>query len=372
MKPSIEGSSYQSAFMIADVELDTAFERSEMHVFTTECGPIAFFPMRSGMWRIVADNPPADWGDEPTLEQCQSLVDQRAPTRVILRDPRWLARVRIHRRTTPHMQMKRVFLLGDAAHIHSPGGGQGMNTGIQDAFNLAWKLAWAPNDPNAPLIASYEPERQPVAEGVVRLSDRLTRLVTLRNPVARLLRNIVWPALSAPGAVRLRSGLVLSELAIGYGKSPIVEEHPVKGGGLRAGSRAPDGLLQNGDTSTRIYSLIASGKYTLLVFVDEPQALQQIVDRTMAGFSELVAVAIIASTSSRRSNHRVFTDPRGATIQRYGAGRAYLVRPDGYIGFCSSVADAGVLLPRHLARALGCARTPTVPVHPAFAVDAVS
>jgi 2-polyprenyl-6-methoxyphenol hydroxylase-like FAD-dependent oxidoreductase len=68
------------------------------------------------MWRIVADNPPADWRDEPTLEQCQSFVDQRVPTRVTLRDPRWLARVRIHRRTTPHMQMKRVFLLGDAAH----------------------------------------------------------------------------------------------------------------------------------------------------------------------------------------------------------------------------------------------------------------
>src|SRR5215471_2507596 len=367
---SFEGSSYQSAFMIADVVLGTAFERSEMHVFTTGYGPIAFFPMRSGMWRIVADNPHADWGDEPTLDQCQSLVDQRAPTRVTLRDPRWLARVRIHRRTTPHMQVKRVFLLGDAAHIHSPGGGQGTNTGIQDAFNLAWKLAWAPNNPNAPLIASYQPERQPVAEGVVRLSDRLTRLVTLRNPVARLLRNIVWPALSASRAVRLRSGLVLSELAIGYAKSPIVEEHPVKGG-LQAGSRASDGLLQNGDTSTRIYGLIASGKYTLLVFVDEPEpeSVQQIVDRTVAGFSELVAVAIIASTSSGRGHHHVFTDPSGATIQQYGAGRACLVRPDGYIGFCSSIADAGVLLPRHLARGLGGARTPTIPVHPAFAVS---
>jgi hypothetical protein len=154
--------------------------------------------------------------------------------------------------------------------------------------------------------------------------------------------------MSASGAVRLRSGLVLSELAIGYGKSPIVEEYPLKGG-LRAGSRAPDGLLQNGDTSTRIYGLIASGKYALLVFVDEPESVQQIADRIVAGFSELVGVAIITSTSSGRSNHRVF-DPRGTTIEQYGAGRAYLVRPDGYIGFCSSIADAWELLPRHLAR----------------------
>jgi hypothetical protein len=88
--------------------------------------------------------------------------------------------------------------------------------------------------------------------------------------------------------------------------------------------------------------------------------------------TELVADAIITFTSSRRSNHRVLIDPSGATIQQYGAGRAYLVRPDGYIGFWSSIADAGVLLPRHLARVLDGARTPTVPVNPAFAVDAVS
>ena len=95
--------------------LDTSIQ-----VFTTAQGPLAFFPLKDSRYRIVADNSPKNWGDEPTLEQCQSLVDERGPGGIRLHSPRWLSKFRLHHRQVRELRKGRVFLAGDAAHIHSP------------------------------------------------------------------------------------------------------------------------------------------------------------------------------------------------------------------------------------------------------------
>src|SRR6202012_498980 len=116
---------------------------SEIAAYWHEDGVLAGFPITPGRYRVIADIPPSDSAHpaDPTLEQVQAVVDRRGPGGLHLSDPIWLAGFRINERKVADYRSGRVFLAGDAAHVHSPAGGQGMNTGMQDAINLAWKLA---------------------------------------------------------------------------------------------------------------------------------------------------------------------------------------------------------------------------------------
>src|SRR6202041_233601 len=128
-------------------------------------------------YRVIADVPPsgADQPPTPTLEQAQAIIDRRGPGGLTAFDPIWLAGFRINGRKVADYRSGRVFLLGDAAHVHSPAGGQGMNTGMQDAFNLAWKLALvARGSGNEHLLDSYSAERSAVGDEVLKAADRLT------------------------------------------------------------------------------------------------------------------------------------------------------------------------------------------------------
>src|SRR5207302_4442356 len=123
---------------------------------------------------------------EPSLAEVQAIVDERGPGGVRLSEPHWLSGFRIHERKVADYRRGRCFLAGDAAHIHSPAGGQGMNTGMQDTWNLAWKLALVQAGRARPdLLDSYSQEREEVGEMVLRNAARLTRVATLRNPVGQ-------------------------------------------------------------------------------------------------------------------------------------------------------------------------------------------
>jgi 3-(3-hydroxy-phenyl)propionate hydroxylase len=267
---SFEGGSYQDAFMLADVHVDANLDTSAFQVFTTAQGPLAFFPLKDSRYRIVADNSPKNWGDEPTLEQCQSLVDERGPGGIRLHSPRWLSKFRLHHRQVRELRKGRVFLAGDAAHIHSPAGGQGMNTGIQDVLNLAWKLAFVIRGLSDPaLLGTYQSERLPIDEMVIRNSDRLTRLVTLKSPIARYLRDHLVPIASSFGRIRQKAGEAVSELGIGYQHSEICEDHVAPGSDIRAGERAPDVAVANGGEIVSLYDWLSRGDAALLVSVPE-------------------------------------------------------------------------------------------------------
>jgi 2-polyprenyl-6-methoxyphenol hydroxylase-like FAD-dependent oxidoreductase len=178
------GSTYPEHFVLADLkvqgDLDPAFGQVWLH----EAGALAFFPLPQDRYRLVVANSPGDWHNNPSLVQCQTLVGARGPGSIRLPDLRWSAVFQIHLREAARFRQDRVFLLGDAARIHSPIGGQGMNMGIQDAFNLAWKLSLVIRDAGDPkLLDSYDAERKPVDEAVIRQTDRATRLVSLHGTV---------------------------------------------------------------------------------------------------------------------------------------------------------------------------------------------
>jgi 2-polyprenyl-6-methoxyphenol hydroxylase-like FAD-dependent oxidoreductase len=225
-----EGDTLQSDWMLADVHVKgLPSPADEVAVWLHHEGLCAVFPITPGRYRVIADGG-ASQGEraaDPTLEQMQALFDRRGPGGVTLGEPIWLSGFRINERKVREYRAGRVFLAGDAAHVHSPAGGQGMNTGMQDAINLAWKLALVCRGtlPAEPLLASYSPERSAVGDKVLADAGRLTQAATLRNPLAVAARNLV--ASLALGLPPLREAMVqnFSEITIGYPASPLNGPH---------------------------------------------------------------------------------------------------------------------------------------------------
>src|SRR5262249_22989348 len=157
----------------------------------------------------------------------QRYLAERGPGGATVSQPVWLSPFRAHTRKVAHYRVGPVFLAGDAAHIHSPAAGQGMNTGIQDAYNLAWKLALVEKNLATPaLLDTYQEERSPVATSVIRLSDAILRMGTVRHPLLQFLRNHLAPLVFQRQTVQHRLVLNISQLALTYRKSPLAGNIP--------------------------------------------------------------------------------------------------------------------------------------------------
>jgi 2-polyprenyl-6-methoxyphenol hydroxylase-like FAD-dependent oxidoreductase len=328
---SFARATYPEHFVLADVKVAGELNHAEAQVWLQREGGLAFFPLPEDRWRLIIINSPPDWHHEPSLAQCQALVDERGLDRLKLGDPRWTSVFRIHRREAARFRKDRVFLLGDAAHIHSPVGGQGMNMGIQDAFNLAWKLSLVLRSGGNPqLLDSYEAERKPVDEAVIRQTDRATRLVSLHGTVARFIRDHMMSLLTQIPAVAEKLGEGLSGLAVNYRHSPIVEEHGAGMAGPAAGDRAPDAPLAaaKDGRSLRLYDLFSEHRHVLLLLGGGPEAMPS----TMPRYPESIfAVYRVVPPGISGDD---YVDREGVVAKRYGSAPAgYLIRPDGYVGF---------------------------------------
>jgi 2-polyprenyl-6-methoxyphenol hydroxylase-like FAD-dependent oxidoreductase len=212
-----EGATYPQSFVLADVLMDWGLPDDEVQLFFSPEGLVVVAPLPHGLHRVVAtvdDAPP-----EPSLKDVQALLDARGPRapRPVVDKVVWSSRFRVHYRVAAAFREGAVFLCGDAAHIHSPAGGQGMNTGIQDAMNLAWKLAlvirgYAPGS----LLDSYERERKQVAREVVATTHRITRSATMRSRVSRRIRNVLLSGADRTGWLAARLARNLAEIDITY------------------------------------------------------------------------------------------------------------------------------------------------------------
>jgi 2-polyprenyl-6-methoxyphenol hydroxylase-like FAD-dependent oxidoreductase len=219
------GETLNSDWMLADVHMTGyPFPDSEVSVYWHRDGAFVIFPISPGRYRVIADLPAvgAEHPPTPTLEQVQTVIDRRGPSGLKAFDPIWLAGFRINGRKVSAYRWGRVFLVGDAAHVHSPAGGQGMNTGMQDAFNLAWKLALVfRNSCDEQLLDSYSPERGAVGDEVLKSAAMLTTVGTMNNPVAQTLRNLVGHIVLGLSPVQHAFADKMMEVTIGYPKSPL-------------------------------------------------------------------------------------------------------------------------------------------------------
>jgi 2-polyprenyl-6-methoxyphenol hydroxylase-like FAD-dependent oxidoreductase len=210
------GGTYAESFMLADVRMAWPRSRTEVTMHLSPDGPTVVAPLPDDggqdRFRVVATM--ADAPQHPSVADVQALLSARGPAgRIEVREVLWGSRFRVHHRVADRYRAGRILLAGDAAHVHSPAGGQGMNTGIQDAVYLGRLLARVIAGEPETLLDSYEAVRRPVALGVVTMTDRMTRLATLRRRPARVVRNTALRQLSRIPAVRYRIAYQLAELA---------------------------------------------------------------------------------------------------------------------------------------------------------------
>jgi 2-polyprenyl-6-methoxyphenol hydroxylase-like FAD-dependent oxidoreductase len=228
-----EGATYADPLFVADVDLEWPLERDSFYAQVPRQGMLTFFPMRGEgysdkQYRIIA-RIPKELSDKETLtgEDIQTLLDQHSVVKAKITETRWVSKYHIHRRMTDKFRVGPIFLVGDAAHIHSPAGGQGMNTGIGDAWNLAWKLAHVVQGKVATkLLDSYELERIPVAKTILNGSDKGFSFIGSPNYFMHLLRSALLPRVtrftSSNKWVGEKIFRLLSQTWIGYRKSPAV------------------------------------------------------------------------------------------------------------------------------------------------------
>lgn len=328
---AFEGGSYPQTFVLADVEAD-GLEPGAAHVFLSGEGMLFCFPLITpASWRLLVMRPRAD----PTpatapvdLAEVQALCDAYTEGMVRLRDPVWMTNFRLHHRAAASYRAGRIFLAGDAAHIHSPAGAQGMNTGIQDAANLAWKLAQTLNGrAPAALLDTYETERAPIGRRVLRMSDRAFTIATATNPVARLARTRIAPAL-LPVALKAGKtrGLLfrtVSQLGIHYRDSPLSINGPAAPRrGPRVGDRLPDAPLALEGGAGSLHELTAAPIWHLLLCGPGwPRDMSPL----MGPRAGLVAVHRLDGAGYEEALRRLQTRPGGQAV--------LLVRPDGHIGY---------------------------------------
>ena len=211
------GGSYEESFMLADVRLSGGVPSDEVILYFSPAGMVVVAPLPGGVHRIVATM--AEAPEQPDAAFVQALLDTRGPERepAFVREVLWGSRFRVHHRIADSYRAGRVLLAGDAAHVHSPAGGQGMNAGIVDAMTLADALAAALAG-DAGALDSYGAQRRPVAIEIVTLADRLTRMATAR-PGLRFLRNLLLSAMSLLPAVRRQLAWRLSGLVYRTGET---------------------------------------------------------------------------------------------------------------------------------------------------------
>jgi len=264
-------------------------------------------------------------------------------------DPEWLAYFGVNERYSSRVRVERVFLLGDAAHIHSPAGGQGMNTGMQDAFNLAWKLALLTrgHGDSEALAESFHAERHPVAKSLIEKTSKLLRFGMANNAFLRVAKDVAIKLIFQSSFVQSKLSGEFSELHICYPESPLVipdEAAWPNAGGFEPGSKPRDTTVQDPTTKAPVslWRQFLTTKHTLVIFSGKkaPEGTSNQMENIAAAVKthgDAVQIIIVWAADKAPLNPpsgaTLYLDPTGTAHERYGIDHAawYLIRPDQYL-----------------------------------------
>lgn len=305
--------------LVGDVQVD-GLDRDHWHSWAdAERGWLALCPLPSTNAFQFQAQIGADEGEDPSLDRFREIVEERTGGLDIrLHDPTWLSLYRPNVRMVDKYRVGRVFLAGDSAHVHSPAGGQGMNTGIQDAYNLGWKLALAANGAPGRLLDTYEEERLPVAAWMLGVTTKLHREILPKE------------------GFLARRGAETLQLGISYRNASLAKDLRQAAGQVRAGDRAPDAPCARPDGSAvRLFDLFRGAHFTLLGFGHGPES-EEITDRPI----ETHVHSIVAPNSAAAANEIIDSDGHAKSAYDVPDGTLVLVRPDGYIGIITEGSSA--------------------------------
>lgn len=349
-------------FLQTDCDVRWSYPTGRSYLFVTKDRFLGLFPFDAdGAYRIVcarADQDPAVI-ETPDLEEIEAILREIADPDATLLEPRWLSRTRTAPKLAKKFRSGRLFLAGDAAHVHLPIGGQGMNSGIQDGFNLGWKLAAVVKGGAKPeLLDTYGAERQPVAEDLLKFTDRGFHSMVKPGDLAQRAMKLFGASVMGLESVQERLRRTVGDVPISYLTSSLSEDH---GGtiGPIAGERAPDGVaVRASDRKTvRLLQAIAGEAWSLLIFAGLDQSdiggkLAEIAQRAAEGFGARIKPILITPERPPETwPGEVLIDRDQLLHDRYGVRHAalYLLRPDWYVGFRAPATQAE-LLAAYLAR----------------------
>lgn len=367
-----KGVDYSEHFLLADVPWDAApWSNDRSHGFLQEEGLLLALPLPQG-WRLIMarrEPPETPFSLAPFSERLTSILGD-VPD---LGEPRWLSQFSVQRRLAQHFRRNRVFLAGDAAHVQSPLGAQGMNTGLADAFNLSWKLAfYLKGFGQGALLDSYEQERRPVAEKMLYGVDMLSRASLVKLPLLRRSRDSLLKLAGSRRNISSRLLRTASQLDVHYRNSPLVTCGPEADVGWRhqgplPGDRLPDAALKSVRTGHlhQLHGLLRKPVHHLLLQLSEsPEHNERLVmyalsDRLGQEYRERVHLTVIAARATangdvpREGTTRIWRDHEGEFANAFGdQGRLWLMRPDGHLAYRAPVSNADDLL-GYLERVLG-------------------
>jgi 2-polyprenyl-6-methoxyphenol hydroxylase-like FAD-dependent oxidoreductase len=331
----LQGSFQGERFVLGDVEADHGLDPSSMYTYFSPDGLLAVFPMLGSRMRLIAQIPQVPGEPlnlNPAQDELQGIVDARADG-IRITASHWLTEFEIHHAQVPAYRYGRVFLAGDAAHVHSPAGGQGMNTGMQDAFNLAWKLALTVRgDGGETLLESYHAERHPVAAGVIKFSDLLTKAATVHGTLPIALRNNAVHVITGFARVRHAMADKVEEITIGYQDSPVVVAGDLRHARVAGGAHEP--ALPEPFQARLRPACGPDNPGHAIVTIAGPAGTPQAPARYGA-----VSVLITADERAVPGYDLVVADPGGVVAKRYGLpeGGRVVIRPDGYVGLVTGL-----------------------------------
>ena len=300
---------------LADVDLNLPANPPEIRIDWHSSGVLLLFPLSKVRYRVIANvqmqNNSGNAGHSlpvPNLADIQEFLTERGPLGIAASNPRWLSSFTVNERKVDKYYEGRVLLAGDAAHVHSPAGGQGMNTGMQDAFNLAWKLSLAARGAcSAELLCeSYSVERSAVAAEVLKATGRATELAIMKGSFRQFVRNHLAAAAMGVKFVNHAAADTLSEIDIAYAGSPLISNAGADHLAPHAGHRAPAGNVN--------LPVGAESSDRFIMFANAEKAPQQLLD----------------------SYARLIDPELGPAFQ---PGGMWLVRPDGYVAVSTREGD---------------------------------
>lgn len=327
---SFAGSTFERLFYVADVRLDWKYSHDALHVCLTKNAVLAFFPMPGERrWRIVGAFPEGMAKDENEIayEEIEARIKEEAELELDITQVDWFSTYKVHTRHVEKFSAGRCFLAGDAAHIHTPAGGQGMNTGIQDAYNLAWKLALVVKGAASPqILATYNEERLPNARRLLETTDRMFNLAAGSDWLLNVIRTTIFPPMAklilSIDAVKKRFFPLISQIGISYRENSLSDHNGDAEFAVKAGDRFPYFLIEG----QSIYDRLREPKFHLLTFSDGEGDYKQEREEICRGYAELM------------DTHVVPLYPHVVEIFGMNQPFSLLLRPDNYIAWISSEA----------------------------------
>jgi len=322
---NFEGSQYQTRLILADLDIDWPGKpRKDFQAYMDKNGTCAFIPLRHrGRYRFIATV--SKNFNKPTLESIKKIVQSKNIQGIKLSNPIWITPFKIHHRIIPSLRKGNIFLLGDAAHIHSPLGGQGMNIGMQETGNLAWKLKLVlDRSVSENLLDTFNEERYPIIKTIIRTTDISTKIFFSKNVLLEKLKKIAFSIIDSSKMLKKKINKMLSGVIINYTSSSIVSENWKTKGGISAGERALPTSLPLKKSHFQLFDLLKSEKHTLLIFTPNSNTIKKFTKH----FSKLSTIYNITKISKELT-------------KKYGILKEgiYIIRPDGYVGFRSDFID---------------------------------